>query len=373
MNMANHELADVPSDSDFEHTGAQHAVHLRAVRELHAVGAALVYVGDEGGELNEAEDKAATIPSRAVPLSEEARAGFVRQSGECIEEDSLKQWWKHVNSYPLLTWEREVELARRIEAGDELAKQEMVECNLRLVASIARKCRRSVHGPLSLADLVQEGSLGLMRAVKKFDYRKGYKFSTYASYWIRQAILRSIDEQSRSIRLPVYVIESATKAEKARTVLTHELHRPPTQRELAAHLQVPTSKVQELTDKVPEPISLDSYISEDDDSTIADFIEDTTTPSPADCALRSALRDELERAFQCLSDREAEVLSLRYGMDPNGHARTLDEVGALLNLTRERIRQIEKMALKRLKRSTPLRETARDYGRSSHTESSSLL
>lgn len=279
---------------------------------------------------------------------------------EGVDEDSLKMWWKRVHTYPLLSSQQEIALARRIAQGDDDAVREMVECNLRLVASIARKCKKAA-GPLSLADLVQEGSIGLIRAVYKFDGAKGYKFSTYASYWIRQAILRAIDEQSRAIRLPVYMLESSSRAERARTALTQEFQRVPTDGEVARHLQVSTHKVQEMGQRVPEPISLDSYVGEDEESTLSDFIEDTNTPSPVDCATRSALREELTRAFECLDAREIEVLNLRYGLGHDGHARTLDEVGALMNLTRERIRQIEKLALKRLKRSAALRETARDY------------
>ncbi|HEX8833086.1 MAG TPA: sigma-70 family RNA polymerase sigma factor, partial [Abditibacteriaceae bacterium] len=166
-----------------------------------------------------------------------------RLGGEAFDEDSLKMWWKRIHQYPLLSAEREVYLAKAIEQGDMQAFNEMVESNLRLVGSIARKCRRYAGQSLSLADLIQEGSLGLIRAVKKFDYRKGYKFSTYASYWIRQAVMRSIDEQSRSIRLPVHMVESVSRTERARNVLTQELQRPPTERELATHLKISESKV----------------------------------------------------------------------------------------------------------------------------------
>jgi RNA polymerase primary sigma factor len=285
-----------------------------------------------------------------------------RLGGDVLEEDSLKMWWRRIHQYPLLSAEREIDLAKRIEQGDEAARVEMINSNLRLVGSIARKCRRHAGNALSLADLIQEGSFGLMKAVRKYDYRKGFKFSTYASYWIRQAVMRSIDEQSRSIRLPVHMVESVSRTDRARATLTQELHRPPTEKELADHLKISENKVQDITDKVNEPISLDMAMGDEEDSVLVDFIEDKTAPSPVDCASRAALREELERSFDCLSARETEVLRLRYGMDGTGHQRTLDEVGAMLNLTRERIRQIEKVAIKRLKRLGPLRETAHGSG-----------
>lgn len=275
-----------------------------------------------------------------------------------FDEDSLKLWWRRVQQYPLLSGAREVELAKRIEAGDPFAFNEMVEANLRLVANIARKCRRFAGSSLTLADLIQEGSVGLIRAVKKFDYRKGYKFSTYASYWIRQAVMRAIAEQGRSIRLPVHMVESVSRTDRARAHLTQEMQRVPTKGEIASHLSLTETKVQDIMDKMNEPMSLDLAVGDDDDSLLVDFIEDHHAPSPADTAYRSALREEIERAFDCLPEREAEVLILRYGLDGSGQVRTLDEVGMQMHLTRERIRQIEKMALKRLKRHAPLQETA---------------
>lgn len=288
-----------------------------------------------------------------------------------LEEDSLKLWWRRIQQYPLLTGEREIALAKRIEQGDHQAFNEMVECNLRLVANIARKCQRHAGPALSLADLIQEGSLGLIRAVKKFDYRKGYRFSTYASYWIRQAVMRSIAEQGRSIRLPVHMVESVSRTDRARAALTQELHRPPTKQELASHLRISERKVEDITEKVAEPMSLDVIVGDEEESAIVDFIEDLRAPSPVDCATLIALREEVERALTCLSAREAEVLSLRFGLGGNGQSKTLDEVGLQLCLTRERIRQIEKMALKRLKCLTPLRETAQPHSGTSssgHTE-----
>jgi len=274
-----------------------------------------------------------------------------------LDEDSLKLWWRRVQQYPLLSGAQEVALAKRIEAGDPIAFNEMVECNLRLVANIARKCRRFAGSSLTLADLIQEGSMGLIRAVKKFDYRKGYKFSTYASYWIRQAVMRAIAEQGRSIRLPVHMVESVSRTDRARASLTQEMQRPPTKQELASHLELTENKVQDILEKMAEPMSLDINVSEEEESALVDFIEDCKSISPADHASQIALREEIERAFGVLPRREAQVLSLRYGLD-GSPARTLDEVGVQMHLTRERIRQIEKMALKRLKRCAPLQETA---------------
>lgn len=314
----------------------------------------------DSGSLRARDSVAPEVESE--PVVSEVSVGEAVAVG-AIEEDSLKLWWKRVHNYPLLNGERERVLARCIAQGDVLAEQEMIESNLRLVASIARKCWRGNSGALSLADLVQEGSVGLIRAVHKFDAKKGFKFSTYASYWIRQAILRALDEQNRSIRLPVYVQETLGKTERARVVLTQQLERAPTTNELATYLHSSPRRVLEMDERTSEPLSLDSCVSDEDDSTLCDFIEDCGALSPVDCAIRAQLREELCHAFRLLSPRESEVVTLRFGLDSSGHARTLDEVGALMNLTRERIRQIEKNALKTLKQSDALREAARDYGR----------
>jgi RNA polymerase primary sigma factor len=278
-----------------------------------------------------------------------------------LDEDSLKLWWRRIQQYPLLTSAQEVELARRIEQGDAEAFKQMVESNLRLVANIARKCRRFAGSALQLSDLIQEGSIGLIRAVKKFDYRKGYKFSTYASYWIRQAVMRSIAEQGRSIRLPVHMVESVSRTDRARASLTQELQRPPTRGELADHLHLAEQKVQDIMERMSEPMSLDVGVGDEDDSILMDFIEDYNAQAPEDSAAHAALCEEISRAMQCLTEREAEVLSLRYGLN-GGQSRTLDEVGLTMHLTRERIRQIEKTALKRLRHLSPLQETAHAFG-----------
>jgi RNA polymerase primary sigma factor len=288
-------------------------------------------------------------------------AGAANVVGD-LDEDSLKLWWRRIQQYPLLSSAQEVELAQRIEQGDEDAFRQMVESNLRLVANIARKCRRFAGSALQLSDLIQEGSVGLIRAVKKFDYRKGFKFSTYASYWIRQAVMRSIAEQGRSIRLPVHMVESVSRADRVRAMLTQELQRPPSRQELADYLCVKEHKVQELMDRMSEPMSLDVSVGDEDDSVLMDFIEDFNAPAPEESAAHVALREEIEKALEFLTPREVEVLSLRYGLNGTP-GRTLDEVGFEMHLTRERIRQIEKTALKRLRHFAPLQETAQSYAR----------
>ena len=304
-----------------------------------------------------------TVRSHSKNSSHEA-------SSDLTDDEAIKLWWRRVQSFPLLSAEREVELAKRIEAGDNAAFNEMVECNLRLVANIARKCRHFAGQTLQLSDLIQEGSVGLIRAVKKFDYRKGYKFSTYACYWIRQAVMRSIAEQGRSVRLPVHMVESVSRAERARVILTQELERPPSVEEIARFLHLPTRKVQEIMERGHEPMSLDAGVGDEEESVLADFIEDYQSAAPAEHALRGALCQELYAALDNLTEREAQVLALRYGLDGSGAQRTLDEVGYVLELTRERIRQIEKTAMRRLKNCVALQETARPhlrYTQSGHT------
>lgn len=328
------------------------------MKKVHGLGALLDFVEPESEVHSEAEggEQGGKRAETASPATSHHHAG-----GAALDEDSLKLWWKRIHRHPLLSPQREIELAKLIEGGDEVAFKEMVESNLRLVGSIARKCARYSGPCLSLADLIQEGSLGLIRAVQKFDYRKGYRFSTYASYWIRQSVMRAIEDQGRSIRLPVHMIESFSRADRARAVLTQELERAPTETELETHLRTKQQKFYESAHRVTEPMSLHTAIGEDEEITLMDFIEDESAPSPIDCASRVALRDELQRAFDMLSAREAQVLKMRYGLCESGQAHTLDEVGAVLSLTRERIRQIEKSALKRLKRCKSLQETARHH------------
>lgn len=272
------------------------------------------------------------------------------------EIDTLKLWWRYVSQRPLLTHEREIELAKLIEAGDQLAYQEMVESNLRLVANIARKSQRFSAHRLSLEDRIQEGCVGLMRAVQKFDYRRGYKFSTYASYWIRQAIFRSVADHGRSIRLPVHMVESISRADLARANLTQQLHRPPSNSELSVYMCIPETKIKDIMNCVSDPLSLDVVISEEEDTTLLDLVEDMHSKTTSEQLSSSALRQELAQALKSLPEREAKVLSLHFGLNGEDPL-TLEEVGFRLDLTRERIRQIEKLALKQLKAIPSLIET----------------
>lgn len=274
------------------------------------------------------------------------------------DDDSLKLWWRSAQQHPLLSREREQELAARIRNNNcSFAFEELVESNLRLVANIARKCQHFAGPTLSLSDLVQEGSIGLIRAANKYDHRKGYRFSTYATYWIRQAILRAIADQGRTIRLPVHVVESLSRTERARADLTHEMHRPPSKSELAAHLEIPEKKITELMTKGGEMMSLDIPLTEDEDYQLKDLVEDFSAESPLETVVCSALCEELRRAIRLLPRKEARILRLRYGLNKNGKHHTLDEVGKLTNLSRERIRQLERAAIRRLRKQDPLRET----------------
>ncbi len=308
-----------------------------------------------------------THQAASTNIESAARGASLAATVDLSDDAAIKLWWRTVQSFPLLSGAQEIELARRIEAGDQEAFTRMTECNLRLVANIARKCRRFAGTTLQMSDLIQEGSIGLIRAVKKFDYRKGFKFSTYASYWIRQAVMRSIAENGRNVRLPVHMVEAVAQLERARVVLTQVLQRQPLLEELALNLQWTPNKVVQVMERGGEPISLDASMGEEDDSVLAEFIEDYRAQSPQDMASRSALQYELQRAMDMLTDREAQVLSLRYGLDGTNCARTLDEVGDVMQLTRERIRQIEKTAMRRLKGCANLQETVLQHPSFSHS------
>ena len=260
-------------------------------------------------------------------------------------EDPVRMYLKEIGNVPLLTTEQEVELAKRVEAGDEEAKKQLTEANLRLVVSIAKKY---VGRGMPFLDLIQEGNMGLMKAVDKFDYTKGYKFSTYATWWIRQAITRGIADTGRTIRVPVHMVETINKTLRMTRTLLQELGREPTPEEVAERLNVSESRVREVLKISRDPVSLDTPIGEEDDSHLGDFIEDDSALSPADSAAFSMLRAELATALESLTDRERQVVKLRFGLE-DGRARTLEEVGKEFNVTRERIRQIEAKALRKLR------------------------
>lgn len=260
-------------------------------------------------------------------------------------EDPVRMYLKEIGNVPLLTTEQEVELAKRVEAGDEEAKKQLTEANLRLVVSIAKKY---VGRGMPFLDLIQEGNMGLMKAVDKFDYTKGYKFSTYATWWIRQAITRGIADTGRTIRVPVHMVETINKTLRMTRILLQELGREPTPEEVAERLNVSVSRVREVLKISRDPVSLDTPIGEEDDSHLGDFIEDDSALSPADSAAFSMLRAELATALESLTDRERQVVKLRFGLE-DGRARTLEEVGKEFNVTRERIRQIEAKALRKLR------------------------
>ncbi len=260
-------------------------------------------------------------------------------------EDPVRMYLKEIGNVPLLSGDEEVELAKLVEQGDEEAKKKLTEANLRLVVSIAKKY---VGRGMPFLDLIQEGNMGLMKAVDKFDYTKGYKFSTYATWWIRQAITRGIADTGRTIRVPVHMVETINKTLRMTRTLLQELGREPTPEEVADRLNVPVARVREVLKISRDPVSLDTPIGEEDDSHLGDFIEDDTALSPADSAAFSMLRAELTTALESLTERERQVVRLRFGLK-DGRARTLEEVGKEFNVTRERIRQIEAKALRKLR------------------------
>ena len=252
-------------------------------------------------------------------------------------EDPVRMYLKEIGKVSLLSADEEIELAKRMEKGDEAAKKRLAEANLRLVVSIAK---RYVGRGMLFLDLIQEGNLGLIKAVEKFDYRKGYKFSTYATWWIRQAITRAIADQARTIRIPVHMVETINKLIRVSRQLLQELGREPTPEEIAEEMDMPVDRVREILKISQEPVSLETPIGEEEDSHLGDFIQDDNVPVPADAAAFTLLKEQLVEVLSTLTDREQKVLRLRFGLD-DGRARTLEEVGKEFNVTRERIRQIE--------------------------------
>ncbi len=271
-------------------------------------------------------------------------------------EDPVRMYLKEIGKVPLLTAEEEIELAKRMENGDEEAKKRLAEANLRLVVSIAK---RYVGRGMLFLDLIQEGNLGLIKAVEKFDYRKGYKFSTYATWWIRQAITRAIADQARTIRIPVHMVETINKLIRVSRQLLQELGREPTPEEIAEEMKMPVERVREILKISQEPVSLETPIGEEEDSHLGDFIQDENVPVPAEAAAFTMLKEQLEEVLGTLTEREQKVLRLRFGLD-DGRARTLEEVGKEFNVTRERIRQIEAKALRKLRHPSRSRKL-KDY------------
>ena len=271
-------------------------------------------------------------------------------------EDPVRMYLKEIGKVNLLTAEQEIQLAQRMEKGDEEAKKKLAEANLRLVVSIAK---RYVGRGMLFLDLIQEGNLGLIKAVEKFDYRKGYKFSTYATWWIRQAITRAIADQARTIRIPVHMVETINKLIRVSRQLLQELGREPTPEEIAKEMDMSVERVREILKISQEPVSLETPIGEEEDSHLGDFIQDDNVPVPADAAAFTLLKEQLVEVLGTLTEREQKVLRLRFGLD-DGRARTLEEVGQEFNVTRERIRQIEAKALRKLRHPSRSRKL-KDY------------
>ena len=291
-------------------------------------------------------------------LSKEDKLEAIKEKGKnkiVITDDPVRMYLKEIGRIPLLTYEEEVKLAKRIEEGDELAKDKLAEANLRLVVSIAK---RYVGRGMQFLDLIQEGNMGLIKAVDKFEHKKGFKFSTYATWWIRQAITRAIADQARTIRIPVHMVETINKLVRAQRQLVQELGRDPLPEEVAELMNMDVEKVREVQKIAQEPVSLETPIGEEEDSHLGDFIPDEEILSPSDAATNTMLREQLISVLDTLTDRERKVLALRFGLD-DGRTRTLEEVGQAFDVTRERIRQIEAKALRKLKhpsRSKKLRD-----------------
>ncbi len=280
-----------------------------------------------------------------VDESERDRELFEQALKDVGLDDPVKMYLKDIGQVPLLSADEEIELAQRMLAGDEAAKKRLSEANLRLVVSIAK---RYVGRGLLFLDLIQEGNLGLMKAVEKFDYQKGFKFSTYATWWIRQSITRAIADQARTIRIPVHMVETIHRLTRASRLLLQQLGREPTPEELAEEMGVPVERVREIQRIAQDPVSLETPVGEEDDSHLGDFIEDEHADAPSDHAAATVLKEQILGVLDTLTPREEKVLRLRYGID-DGKLRTLEEVGKEFNVTRERIRQIEAKALRKLR------------------------
>jgi RNA polymerase primary sigma factor len=311
---------------------------------------------EEGGDLDERPRRRASGEYGDVDSDEdEIAVGHIRRSFDASVSDSVRMYLKEIGQVDLLTTAQEVALAKAIEAGDEDAKRALIEANLRLVVSIAKKF---VGRGLKFLDLIQEGNLGLLKAVERFDYRKGYKFSTYATWWIRQHISRAIADQARTIRVPVHMVETINRVKKVNRELSQTLGREPTTAELAEEMKMDIGKVREIQRIAQDTVSLETPVGEEEDSNLGDFIEDEDSPAPVDATSYQMLVEQLKDSLDTLTPREARVLQYRFGLE-DGRPRTLEEVGRLFGVTRERIRQIEAKALRKLRhpsRSKKLRD-----------------
>lgn len=293
---------------------------------------------------------------KIVDAFEKDNSALYKTIGDVAVDDPVKMYLKDIGKVPLLSGEEEVELAQRMMEGDEEAKRKLSEANLRLVVSIAK---RYVGRGMLFLDLIQEGNMGLMKAVEKFDCTKGFKFSTYATWWIRQAITRAIADQARTIRIPVHMVETINRQVRTQRILLQELGREPTSAEIGERMGISAEKVEEIQKIAQDPVSLETPIGEEEDSHLADFIEDNKTVAPSDVAAQTMLREQLIAALHKLTPREEKVIRLRYGLD-DGKQRTLEEVGREFNVTRERIRQIEAKALRKLRNPSKSKKL-RDY------------
>jgi RNA polymerase primary sigma factor len=294
--------------------------------------------------IDDPDDLISGVDETDIESDEELKGDISLPKGVTVD-DPVRMYLKEIGKIPLLTTEEEIELAKRMENGDEEAKRKLAEANLRLVVSIAKKY---VGRGMLFLDLIQEGNLGLMKAVEKFEYKKGFKFSTYATWWIRQAITRAIADQARTIRIPVHMVETINKLVRIQRQLVMELGRDPTPEEIAAEMEMDVDKVREIMKIAQEPVSLETPIGEEEDSHLGDFIPDEEILAPADAATFTMLKEQLMEVLDSLTPREQKVLKLRFGLD-DGRARTLEEVGKEFDVTRERIRQIEAKALRKLR------------------------
>ncbi|MBP5489930.1 MAG: RNA polymerase sigma factor RpoD [Lachnospiraceae bacterium] len=328
-------LLKLDEDPDADRDIADEDPNDQALRKLEAGIGTMDDIGGFDDDIMIDEDEE-VLPADNDELNSIANA---------MSDDPVKQYLREIGGFALLSVDEEIELATKILDGDKEAKRKLTEANLRLVVSIAK---RYVGRGLSFLDLIQEGNLGLIKAVDKFDYTKGYKFSTYATWWIRQAITRSIADQSRTIRIPVHMSEVINKTYRVSRTLLQELGREPTENELAAALNMPVEKVREVLKISADPISMDTPIGEEDDSHLGDFIKDEQTPGPEEATSYMMLQEQIEKLLNTLTERERRVLKLRFGLI-DGRQRTLEEVGKEFNVTRERIRQIEAKALRKLR------------------------